>query len=111
MITNSFDEAHFSVIAENIKRIKEEIAEATIKSYRSVDDVRLMAVTKTVCTEYINYAIENCGIDLIGENKVQEFLSKKDLLKLENVEKHRRCLAKGKRGASYNARIPKRLLP
>ena len=88
MITNSFDEAHFSVIAENIKRIKEEIAEATIKSNRSVDDVRLMAVTKTVCTEYINYAIENCGIDLIGENKVQEFLSKKDLLKLENVEKH-----------------------
>ena len=88
MITNSFDEAHFSVIAENIKRIKEEIAEATIKSNRSVDDVRLMAVTKTVCTEYINYAIENCGIDLIGENKVQEFLSKKDLLKLDNVEKH-----------------------
>jgi pyridoxal phosphate enzyme (YggS family) len=88
MITNSFDEAHFSVIAENIKRIKEEIAEATIKSNRSVDEVRLMAVTKTVCTEYINYAIENCGIDLIGENKVQEFLSKKDLLKLENVEKH-----------------------
>ena len=88
MITNSFDKAHFSVIGENIKRIKEEIAEATIKSNRSVDEVRLMAVTKTVCTEYINYAIENCGIDLIGENKVQEFLSKKDLLKLENVEKH-----------------------
>ena len=78
MITNSFDEAHFSVIAENIKKIKEEIAEATIKSNRSVDDVRLMAVTKTVCTEYINYAIENCGIDLIGENKVQELLSKYD---------------------------------
>ena len=88
MITNSFDEAHFSVIAENIKRIKDEISEAAINSNRSVDDVRLMAVTKTVCVEYINYAIENCGIDLIGENKVQEFLSKKDLLKLENVEKH-----------------------
>lgn len=88
MITNSFDEAHFPVIAENIKRIKNEIGEATIKSNRSVDDVRLMAVTKTVCVEYINYAIENCGIDLIGENKVQEFLSKKDLLNLENVEKH-----------------------
>lgn len=88
MITNSFDEAHFSVIAENIKQIKNEIAEATIKSNRSVDDVRLMAVTKTVCVEYINYAIDNCGIDLIGENKVQEFLSKKDLLHLENVEKH-----------------------
>ncbi len=88
MITNSFDEAHFSVIAENIKRINAEIGEATIKSNRSIDEVRLMAVTKTVCVEYINYAIDNCGIDLIGENKVQEFLSKKDLLHLENVEKH-----------------------
>ncbi len=88
MITSSFDEAHFSVIAENIKRIKDEIVEATIKSNRSIDDVRLMAVTKTVCVEYINYALDNCGIDLIGENKVQEFLSKKDSLHLENVEKH-----------------------
>lgn len=88
MITNSFDEAHFSVIAENIKRIKNEISEATIKSNRSIGDVRLMAVTKTVCVEYINYAIDNCGIDLIGENKVQEFLSKKDLLHSDNVEKH-----------------------
>ena len=88
MITSSFDEAHFSVIAENIKRIKDEIAEATIKSNRSVDDVRLMAVTKTVCVEYINYALDNCGIDLIGENKVQEFLSKKDDLHLDNIEKH-----------------------
>lgn len=88
MITNSFDEAQFSVISENIKCIKNEIAEATIKSNRAVESVRLMAVTKTVCVEYINYAINNCGIDLIGENKVQEFLSKKDLLNLENVEKH-----------------------
>ena len=88
MITNSFDESHFSVISENIKRIKDEIAESTIKSNRSVEDVRLMAVTKTVCVEYINFAIENCGIDLIGENKVQEFLSKRDSLNLVNVEKH-----------------------
>lgn len=88
MITSSFDEAHFSVIDENIKRIKDEMNEAAIKSNRSIDDVRLMAVTKTVCVEYINYAIDNCGIDLIGENKVQEFLLKKDLLHLDSVEKH-----------------------
>ena len=88
MITSSFDEAHFSVIEENIKRIKDEVSEAALKSNRSVNDVRLMAVTKTVCVEYINYAIDNCGIDLIGENKVQEFLSKKDLLHLDNVESH-----------------------
>ncbi|MGN1315491.1 MAG: YggS family pyridoxal phosphate-dependent enzyme [Acutalibacteraceae bacterium] len=88
MTINSFDESHFSVISENIKRIKNEIAEFAVKSDRSPEDVRLMAVTKTVCTEYINYAINNCGIDLIGENKVQEFLSKENELNLEKTEKH-----------------------
>ncbi len=88
MTTNSFDTAHFAVISENIKLIKDEISEAAIKSNRTPADVRLMAVTKTVCTEYINHAINNCGIDLIGENKVQEFLSKKDFLNLDGVEKH-----------------------
>lgn len=88
MTTSSFDVSHFEVISENIKRIKDEISEAAVKSNRSTNDVRLMAVTKTVCVEYINHAIDNCGIDLIGENKVQEFLSKKELLHLDGVEKH-----------------------
>lgn len=88
MITSSFDESHLPVISENIKRIKEEICEAAVKSQRSPDDVRLMAVTKTVCIEYINFAINNCNIDLIGENKVQEFLYKDELLKSNTVEKH-----------------------
>ena len=85
MTTNSFDA---SVLSDNIKFIKNEIAEAAIKSGRAAGDVRLMAVTKTVSVDKINYAIDNCGIDLIGENKVQEFLSKKDELHLNSVEKH-----------------------
>lgn len=85
MTTNSFDA---SVLSDNIKFIKDEITEAAIKSGRTAGDVRLMAVTKTVSVDKINYAIDNCGIDLIGENKVQEFLSKKDELHLNSVEKH-----------------------
>ena len=46
-----------------------------------------MAVTKTVCPELINHAID-CGVDLIGENKVQEVLLKKDELHLENCKVH-----------------------
>ncbi len=74
-------------IQENIKFIRNRINEAAVKSGRSESDVRFMAVTKTVDPIYINHAI-GCGIDLIGENKVQEFLSKKDELRLEKVEKH-----------------------
>ncbi len=85
---NSFDEAQFNVISENLKVIKENVFECTVKSGRKPEEVRLMAVTKTVCPEYINHAIKECGVDLIGENKVQEFLSKKDSLELNGVEKH-----------------------
>ena len=46
-----------------------------------------MAVTKTVESVYINRAIK-LGADLIGENRVQEYLGKKDELNLNGVEKH-----------------------
>lgn len=88
MTINSSEDTRFISISENIKTIRNEISETAVKSGRNPEDVRLMAVTKTVAPIFINYAIEECGIDLIGENKVQEFLSKKDELKLQGVEKH-----------------------
>lgn len=64
-------------ISENLKRIRYDIEEAKAK-YRTPDDViRIMAVTKTVPYERVNYAI-NEGITLLGENRVQEYLLKKD---------------------------------
>ena len=60
---------------------------AAVESGRNPEDIKLMAVTKTVEPVFINHAIE-CGIDLIGENKVQEFLSKKPYLKLDNCKAH-----------------------
>lgn len=88
MTTSLYDDSMLSSISENLKYIRSEIADAASKSGRSADDVKLMAVTKTVSPEKINYAIEKCDIDLIGENKVQEFLSKKDSLNLNGVKKH-----------------------
>lgn len=77
----------FERVGENLKAVRENIAEAAIRSGRKPDEIKLMAVTKTVEPEYINYAISQ-GIDLIGENKVQEFMSKKEFLNLENCEAH-----------------------
>lgn len=74
-------------VKENCKIIKDKIGEAAIKSGRNPQDVRFMAVTKTVAPEYINAALET-GIDLIGENRVQEYLSKAPDLHLDGVEKH-----------------------
>lgn len=65
---------------EDIKRHYEEICtrieNAKARAGRK-DDVRLMAVTKTVAPERVNYAA-SLGIDLLGENRVQEFLSKNE---------------------------------
>lgn len=71
-MTNSNDLAY---IDENLRIIRERCAEAKAK-YRSPDDnIRIMAVTKTVAPEAINRAV-SLGIDLLGENRVQEYLSK-----------------------------------
>lgn len=88
MTINLCDKPDYISISENLKYIRNEIADAASKSGRSADDIKLMAVTKTVSVDKINFAIEHCGINLIGENKVQEFISKKDSLMLQGVEKH-----------------------
>lgn len=73
------DEERFSAIEENLKVIYNNISECSVKSGRKPEDVRLMAVTKTVESRFINHAI-NHGINLIGENKVQELLLKESEL-------------------------------
>ena len=83
----SLIEERFLLLEDNLKRVREEIAETAIKNGRNPEDIKLMAVTKTVCPELINHAID-CGVDLIGENKVQEVLLKKDELHLENCKVH-----------------------
>ena len=87
MMEKSYIEKKCEDISCNIEFIRQRIAEAAVKSGRKPEDIRFMAVTKTVEPVFINHAL-SCGIDLIGENKVQEFLEKKDSLKLDGVEKH-----------------------
>ncbi len=66
------------IFLENYKRIKEKISLAAEASGRKAEDITLLAATKTVDIELINYAIKN-GIEYIGENRVQEFLMKNEL--------------------------------
>lgn len=81
------DENRLKSVEENYKRVLENVKESAVKAGRSESDVRLMCVTKTVEPAYINKAIE-LGADLIGENRVQEYLGKRDELNLNGVERH-----------------------
>ncbi len=62
---------NMSEIAENIRFVRERISEAALRAGRDPSAVKLMAVTKTVDDERIMESIE-LGIDIIGENYVQE---------------------------------------
>ncbi len=84
---NSSVNERFKNIEYNLSVIREKIASAAVKSGRKPEDIKFMAVTKTIEPIFINHAIE-CGIDLIGENKVQEFLGKREYLKAHNYEAH-----------------------
>ena len=67
--------------AEFVQNINDLLAET------KAGGVELIAVTKTVDVDRINDAI-SCGITHIGENKVQELLSKYDDLKKDNLSIH-----------------------
>ena len=74
-------------VRDNLKRIQDTIASACAACGRLPEEITLLGVTKTVSPALINVAIEN-GITHIGENRVQEFLSKRDQLHIEGVDVH-----------------------
>ena len=76
-------EADKIAIKANIERIKEEIDRG-----KTSPEVTLMLATKTVDTERIAYAVNECGIKAIGENRVQELLDKYDDIKDLPCELH-----------------------
>lgn len=71
-------------VCEKYKRALFNVQEAKAKYRKSSDLVRLMVVTKTVPAEIVNEVID-CGADLLGENRVQEYLGKKDIYKPAEV--------------------------
>ncbi len=64
-------------VRQNLREIRDRIAEAARSSGRDPGEVRLMAVTKTVPPELVNAAWEE-GVRLFGENRAQELLEKAD---------------------------------
>jgi pyridoxal phosphate enzyme (YggS family) len=75
-------------ISENVAAVRERIAAAARRAGRNADGITLMAVTKTQPPEHIREAYE-AGLRIFGENRVQEFAGKLDLLQdLKAAEWH-----------------------
>jgi pyridoxal phosphate enzyme (YggS family) len=65
------------VVHRNIAEVRSRIAAAAARAGRDAEDVSLVAVTKTVATEPIRWALE-AGITALGENYVQELRRKRE---------------------------------
>lgn len=68
------------IILKNLENINNNIQKACIKANRSVDDVKIIGVTKTIDIKRINI-LKELGIKTFGENKAQELLEKYDNIK------------------------------
>jgi len=73
---------HNELLLERIKNVYRRIASAAIRSGRNPDDVKLVAVTKTVPLNTIKEAID-LGLRIFGENRVQEAKEKIEKIKKE----------------------------
>ncbi|MFA5889620.1 MAG: YggS family pyridoxal phosphate-dependent enzyme [Actinomycetota bacterium] len=67
------------VLAEGLRGVRSRIDAACLRSGRSLDEVTLVAVTKTVPSERIAAAVA-LGVRDVGENRVQEMLDKQRAL-------------------------------
>lgn len=67
---------------------KQQISDNIARIISEIDGrARILAATKTVPPEMINFALD-CGIDLIGENRVNELLEKYEYIDRNKTEVH-----------------------
>lgn len=87
MTERSYSENDCLRIVSQYRAVRENVEAACARCGRSSKDVTLIGVTKTVSPALINAALA-AGLTHIGENRVQEYLAKKDELMLDGVTRH-----------------------
>ena len=82
-----YEEPVYSEIENRLLSVRERIARAeALSPYHQ--SVTLMAVTKTIDSDRINYVLDRCGISDIGENRPQELCLKYPDLHLSGKRVH-----------------------
>ena len=83
MSVKSLNSETIELLRENFDSVR-----SNIERVSGEKKVTLLAATKTVDVDVINYAIDNLGLTDIGENRVQELIEKYDALHKNNVNLH-----------------------
>jgi pyridoxal phosphate enzyme (YggS family) len=76
-----------AVVTDNLAPVRRRLEAAAHRAHRNLADIALVAVTKTVPAEIVRIAVE-AGQRLLGENRVQEALTKLDALADLDVHWH-----------------------
>lgn len=71
------------MLEDNLKIVKQNIIELCGKEGKNTSDIKIVAATKTVEPNIMN-SLVSLGINVVGENRVQELLSKYEYVK--NIE-------------------------
>ena len=75
------------MVAENVRNIHLRIASACARAGRRVEDVTLVAVTKSFSSQQVRQVVE-AGVYDVGENFVQELLRKRDEFQNDQIRWH-----------------------
>lgn len=74
-------------IGDNVRGVYERLHQAALAAGRQADSVRLVAATKSVSVEAIREGLA-AGLNILGENRLQEALPKIEVLQGEPVRWH-----------------------
>ena len=78
------EQSRKETIRSNVLNLINNVSEISAKYERSYDDITIIAVTKRFPAEYAKLAYE-CGLENLGENRVDELLTKREILLSEGI--------------------------
>lgn len=82
------EDTSYAYIDRNLSAVKERLAEACRLSGRDPSEVTLMAAIKSADVGEINYLHRTLGVTDVGENRVQQLLSRWEALDREGLRVH-----------------------
>ena len=78
----------YSYIDRNVAEVRERMASAAEAAGRAASDVMLLAAIKSADVGEVRYLHEKCGINDVGENRVQQLIERYEQIKSEDLNIH-----------------------
>ena len=78
----------YSYIDRNVADVRERMKNAAESTGRCAGDIMLLAAIKSADVEEVRYIHEKCGINDVGENRVQQLVERYEAIKSDSLNIH-----------------------